>query len=89
MLAPVRARDLRANIKEWGFEQGVIITLERMLDEHVQDRQNIRELVSLVDKCIDEVAKMGMIGDKIREELVVLRRQRDQGDVIDGTAERH
>lgn len=80
---PVRARDLRTNIKELGFEQGVVTTLELMLDEHTQDRQHIREMADLLDKCIDRVADMTSIGDAIKRQIEQMKRDRDAGDEID------
>jgi len=80
---PVRARDLRANIMEFGFEQGMVHTVERLLDEYAQTRQNLRELVSLVDKCIEEVSKMVQIGTAMRTQIEQLKRTREEGDMID------
>lgn len=80
---PVRARDLRSNIKELGFEEGVVATLEAMLDEYAQDRQNLRDMAQLLDKCIDEVSKMLSIGSQMQHEMQRIKRERDQGDAID------
>lgn len=82
---PVRARDLRANIKELGFEQGVVTTLELMLDEHAQDRQHIREMASLLDRCIDEVTKMIGVGEAMKKNMEQIKRDRDRGDEIEHT----
>lgn len=80
---PVRARDLRANIKELGFESGVVATLELMLDEHAQDRQHIREMVEIVEQCTNIVNSMMQVGTSITQEMDQLKRERNQGDEID------
>lgn len=82
---PIRARDLRANIRELGFEQGVVTTLELMLDEHTQDRQHIREMASLLDRCIDEVTKMIGVGEAMKKNMEQIKRDRDRGDEIEHT----
>lgn len=80
---PVRARDLRANIKELGFENGVITTLEAMIDEHTQDRQSMREMAQLLDQCIDQVTNMINVGGEMQKKMIELKRERDQGDAVD------
>jgi hypothetical protein len=77
---PVRARDLRANIRDYGFEQGVIVTLEHLLDEHVSLRQHMRELTSLVSKCVDEVEKMVHIGSSMQTAIQQIKRERQGED---------
>ena len=80
---PVRARDLRSNIQELGFEQGVVATLEALLDEHTQDRQDMREMAQLLDQCIDHVAQMVNVGTEMQKRMDDLKRIRDQGDAVD------
>lgn len=80
---PVRARDLRANIQELGFENGVVTTLEAMIDEHVQDRQSMRDMAQLLDQCIDQVTNMISVGGEMQKKMIELKRARDQGDAID------
>ena len=75
-----RARDLRTNIKEMGFERGVVETLERMLDEMAEMRQHTRQLVGLVDACIQEIEKMVTIGGKMHETVQQMIRDRMNGD---------
>lgn len=77
---PVRARDLRANISQLGFEKGVIETLEHLLDEHVSLRQHMRELTELTAKCIDEVEKMVHIGGAIETKIEQIKRERQGED---------
>jgi hypothetical protein len=80
---PVRARDLRANIAEHGFENGVVMTLEALLDEHTQDRQHLREMAALLDQCMDHLNRMMTVGTSITQKLDQMKRERDQGDAID------
>ena len=78
----VRARDVRANIKDYGFEQGVVTTLEQFLDEFAEYRQHQRELVELVNKCVDQLAIFNAINDGMIREIDRIKRER-----IDGTEE--
>lgn len=76
----IRARDLRANIKEQGFERGVVATLEVMMDEMAELRQHMRQAVELVDQCIEQIDKLANVGDQMRNVLQQMRRDRQQGD---------
>lgn len=80
---PVRARDLRANVKELGFEEGILITIELMLEEYVQDRQTMKQVVEILNDCAGNVLKMMHIGEKMKQELEQLKRDRQGGDAID------
>ena len=60
--APIRARDLRQNIKEMGFEQGVVHTLEAALEEFSVMRQNMRSLAEMMDMCVKQTETMIKIG---------------------------
>lgn len=77
MAVPVRARDLRANISEWGFEKGVVITLEHLLDEYTETRQHLRGVVELLDKCIDEITKFNAIAGGMKTTIEQMRRDRN------------
>jgi hypothetical protein len=69
MALPVRARDLRANIKELGFEAGIITTLEALLDEFASLRQSMVQMATLQNQLIDVHARFSQalsgIGDKV------------------------
>ena len=77
-IPPVRARDLRSNVKELGFEQGVMTTLEMMLEEHSQDRQTMRQMVAILNQCADNVLKMLHVGESMKQQVEELKRNRDQ-----------
>ena len=80
---PVRARDLRAAIIEMGFDAGVVHILERLLDEHIQNRQHLRDMASLLDQCIDKISQMVNVGSSITQQMDQLKRDRQAGDEID------
>ena len=71
---PVRARDLRTNIAELGFEKGVVATLELILDEFAGDRQHLREMTELLDHCIDLITKLQVVGDQMTKRMDQIKR---------------
>ena len=71
---PVRARDLRANISELGFETGVVKTLELMLEEHSHMRYQLHQMAQLLDSCIDQVISMVNVGKTMTEKMDELKR---------------
>jgi len=62
-----------------GFERGVAHTLETILDERVQEREQMRELTKLVAQCIDQVEKMVHVGDAMSRSLDEVKRIQQQG----------
>jgi hypothetical protein len=80
MIGPVRARDLRASIKELGYDKGVVATLEAVLEERVQEREQMRELVQLVSQCIDQVEKMISVGTGMHSRLDAIKRTGEQDE---------
>lgn len=83
MRGPVRARDLRANMREYGAQEGIVITLEQMLDEHVQDREHIRELAQMVDRILTHLNELQTVGGELAKRMSELKRAQQQGDAID------
>jgi hypothetical protein len=81
--APIRARDLRANIKEYGYEQGIVTTLEMFFDEFAEVRQHQREMVELLSQCVDQVAKMVQFGDALKDKMEQMQRDRSNKDDTD------
>ena len=79
-MAIVRARDLRANIAELGFEKGVVHTLELFLEEFAGHRQHMRELTELVAQCVDEVEKLIHVGVSLRLKVEQIKRDHEQGN---------
>jgi hypothetical protein len=69
MKGPIRARDLRSNIKDYGYEKGVVVTLELLLDEFTETRQHLRDCVQLIDMCIDTVNTLTKINDGMKGKI--------------------
>lgn len=76
----IRARDLRRNIKEFGFEQGTTTTLEALLEEHAQNRQHMREMTELLATCVAQVEKMIHVGESMERKITQITRDRQQGE---------
>lgn len=76
----IRARDLRTYVKDMGYERGMMVGLERLLDEHAETRQHLRELTELVARCVDEVEKLVHVGDTMRLKIEQMRRDHQQGN---------
>lgn len=83
MPAPVRRRDLQANLKQYGMEEGTARTLAALLDEYAEHRQHMRELTELVDKCIDHVDRMVYVGSEMYKRMEQIKRDREQGEQHD------
>lgn len=81
----IKARDLRTNIKEWGFEKGVVLTVEQLLDEFAGYRQHMRELTDLVAQCVDQIEKFIAIGDGMKRDIDKIKREGKQHDEDDPT----
>jgi hypothetical protein len=76
----IKARDLRDNIRIYGFEQGVVLTLEALLDEYAGHRQHMRELTELASQCIDHIEKFLAVSDSLTKQIDKIKRERDQHD---------
>lgn len=84
MAGPVRARDLRRNIKDYGFERGTVITLELLLDEFAAMRQAVVDLADLQSSMIDRVFEMTQVGDEMKKRISAIQRKEDQHDAARG-----
>jgi hypothetical protein len=76
----VKARDLRENIKSYGFEKGVVHTLEQLLDEFAGMRQHLKELTDLTSRCIDNMDRFTTVGDSLVKEIEKIKREGKQHD---------
>lgn len=74
-MPPIRARDLRANIKQMGFEQGTVHTVELALQELGELRQHMRELAELVSQCIDHVDRMVIVNTAMADQIKRIKRE--------------
>jgi hypothetical protein len=82
MAPPIRARDLQVNIREHGFERGVVVTLNALLDEFAEHRQHMRELTELLVTCVDQVGSMIQAGTLMRDALEQIKRDRTTGESL-------
>jgi len=76
----VRARDLRVNIKEMGFENGVVHTLELLLDEYAETRQHLQQAVEMLARCVDTIEKLTHAGNGMRRLIEQMERDRTGGE---------
>jgi hypothetical protein len=76
----VKARDLKDNIKTYGFEKGVVHTLELLLDEYAGHRQHMRELTDIAARCIENIDRFLVVGESLQKEIQKIRREREQHD---------
>jgi hypothetical protein len=76
-LPPVRARDLRLNIKDLGFEKGMVTTLELLMEEFAAYRQYLRELSELQSTCMDTMSQFIQISEAMKHRLETIRRTQD------------
>jgi hypothetical protein len=76
---PIRARDLRVNIAEQGFERGVVHTLELALEDLNALRSNMRDATELMQVMSDNLEGFLKISSGLNDKLNELRRNR-QGD---------
>lgn len=70
----IRARDLRRNILEMGYEKGMAHTLELALEQQVEMQQSMRLVTEMLDQCINEIEKLVAIGGAMKDEVSSMRR---------------
>lgn len=75
---PVRARDLRTYVHEHGYEKGMLITLELLLDEFSVYRHHVRDISEMQNKLIDMTQDLINIGDDMRSKFERLEKQYDE-----------
>jgi hypothetical protein len=78
--APIRARDLRHNIAEMGFEKGMVHTMELLLEEFSEHRQNMRSLAQMMDLCVKQIETMVEVSDVLKHMVVEVQRQVQEKD---------
>ena len=74
----INARDVRTYIGELGFEKGVVQSLEKLIDELVEWRHNMRQLTELTSRCIDEVEKLIHVSGSMKHVIEEIRREHQQ-----------
>jgi len=75
----VRAADLRRNIKELGFERGVVTTVELLLEELVGFRQALNEMAKLQNMMIDTLNNTVTGVNAMSNEMLKVKRKVDGG----------
>jgi hypothetical protein len=80
---PIRARDLRVNIAELGFEKGVVHTLELALEDLSAMRQNLHDAAETMQLMSDNLEQFLKISEGLKTQLDMVRR-RQQQDEPDG-----
>lgn len=79
---PIRSRDLRDNIRMHGYERGVVMSMEAFLEEYAETRQHMRDIVQLVDMCIDQMRRFNAIGEGMTKQIDQIKRDRAKGEEI-------
>lgn len=77
---PVRARTLRDNLKLYGDTQGIITTLEHLLEEFSAHRQYIRELAEQQNQLVDMLKNNLALAEQLHKNIQSVSRLMDQGD---------
>jgi len=76
----IRARDLRRNIKELGYEKGMQTSFELLLEEMVANRQLMAECTNAVVAMANAIEGLTNIAEGMKERIESLRRT----DHLDG-----
>jgi len=69
MAVYVRARDLRSNIKEMGYEKGMVHTVELLLEELSAIRLTQREITEMMSAVINHFGQLTMVTDRMKEKV--------------------
>ena len=76
----IKARDLRANVAELGFERGMTVSLELALEDLSELRMHMQQLTELQVQCMDLIDKFMTISDGMKQSIDVMRRGREEVD---------
>lgn len=79
-----RARDVRANIKEMGFEKGIELSLTLLADEMTGFRQSMKEMSELQSMMIDRLTDTMQISGAMATKISEMQRTEDQFDSVRG-----
>lgn len=77
---PFRARDVRANILELGFEKGIELSLTLMADEMVGVRSTLKEMAEIQSLLIDRLTDMTQVNGAMAQKISEMHRVEDQFD---------
>ncbi len=70
----IRARDVRPNIAEHGFERGVVITLEAALEEVNALRSNLRDAAEVMGNMVEQLERFLHISSTLQNKIHALER---------------
>ncbi len=79
---PVRARDIRRWIKELGFENGVVHTLEQMAEEQISHRQDMASLADIQSTVVESLERLNIIHEGVAKQLDEMRRREEQYNAV-------
>lgn len=77
---PIRARDLRENIKLYGDIKGILVTLEHLLDEFAAHRSYLRELAEQQNQLVDMLRHNLSLAEQLHKNIQDVSRLMDQGE---------
>ena len=83
--SPFRARDVRANIKELGYEKGLEMSLTLLADEMVGIRQTLTELTKNQEQMIELIAQMTQVSGAMATRISDMKRMEEQFDESRGS----
>jgi len=76
----IKARDVRVNIAEVGFERGVVHSLEAAIEEINALRSNLRDAAEVISNMVDQMDRFMNISEGIQSKLNMLERNTKEDD---------
>jgi ABC-type transporter Mla subunit MlaD len=76
----IKARDVRVNIAEVGFERGVVHSLESAIEEINALRSNLRDAAEVISNMVDQMDRFMNISEGIQSKLNMLERNTKEDD---------
>jgi hypothetical protein len=76
----IRARDVRVNVAEMGFERGVVHTLEAAIEEINALRVNMRDAIQVIQAMTDNIGNMIQVGTGLQQRIIAMERNTKEDD---------
>lgn len=73
-----RARDVRADIKEMGFEKGIERAVTMIADEQSGVRDSLANMAKMLDHVVDTLTDMVKINGAMAEQMDLMKRNKEQ-----------
>ena len=70
----IKARDVRVNIAEVGFERGVVHSLEAAIEEINALRGNMRDAAEVISNMVDQMDRFLNISSTLQNKIHALER---------------